>query len=150
MAKKSTAARQANAARRSQTTSKAPEVTLVRQPKTGSEDVAVSTAAPSAGAALAKPAKNGAVPATARTRAPEAAKPATVTVAAKTPESVPRAASRSQANRTARAQANQRARAASQISPQHYSYVRDDLRLIAILASSMFFIILVLHFVLPI
>jgi hypothetical protein len=51
--------------------------------------------------------------------------------------------------RPQRAQANQRARAVSHISPEQYGYVKNDLKLIATLAASMFVIIIVLHFVLP-
>jgi len=51
--------------------------------------------------------------------------------------------------RTQRSQANQRARAVSHISPEQYGYVKSDLKLIATLAGSMFAIIIVLHFVLP-
>ena len=61
-----------------------------------------------------------------------------------------RSASRAQVNRVARAQASQRARTANHVSPEQYSYVKDDLRLIAILAGSMFVIIIILHFMLPI
>jgi hypothetical protein len=52
-------------------------------------------------------------------------------------------------NRVARAQASQRARAAGQVSPEQYSYVRNDLRLIGILAAAMFLFMVILHFLLP-
>ncbi len=150
MAKKSTATRQTNAARRSQTTSKAPEVTLVRQPRSGSEDVSITKTAPSDSATVARPPKTGTAPAVTSKRLPEATRPGAVSAAAKTPENVSRPASRNQVSRVARAQASQRARLASQISPRQYAYVRDDLRLIGILAASMFLFIIILHFVLPI
>jgi hypothetical protein len=56
---------------------------------------------------------------------------------------------RAQAARVARARATQRARSANVITPEHYGYVRQDLRLIATLAVGMFAIIIILHFVLP-
>jgi hypothetical protein len=52
-------------------------------------------------------------------------------------------------SRVARAQATQRGRAASRVSPEQYSYVKNDLRLIAILAGAMFLFMIILHFVLP-
>ena len=154
MAKKSTAARQTNAARRSQTASKAPEVMLVRQPRPGSEDVTAAKEAPSGSVPVAKPVKSAVVPSAAPKRAPEVTRPSAAPVAArpqsKPTESVSRSTARAQINRAARNQSAQRARLSSQLSPQHYAYVKNDLRLIGILAGSMFLVIILLHFLLPI
>ena len=49
----------------------------------------------------------------------------------------------------ARGPATQRARAVNVITPEHYSYVLNDLKLIGALALGMFAVILVLHFTLP-
>lgn len=156
MAKKSTAARHNNAARRPQTTAKTAGVTLVRTPKeTGPEKAGAGTAverspetqAASAGTQEKKPqtASSAIAP---RSRAPEAPK------AAAKPAPKPESAqskpqpNRVQAARVARARATQRARIANMITPEHYSYVLNDLRLIASLAAAMFVVIIVLHFVL--
>jgi hypothetical protein len=56
---------------------------------------------------------------------------------------------KAQAARVARARATQRARAANLISPTNYSYVPNDLKLIAGLAVAMFAVIIILHFALP-
>ena len=56
---------------------------------------------------------------------------------------------REQATRLARARATQRARVANMISPEHYSYVLTDLRLILSVAAAFAIILIVLHFVLP-
>ena len=152
MAKKSTAARQAHAARRSQTTSKAPEVTLVRQPKSGDVDVVPAKAAPSGSDVVARPVKTGTAaitPAAAPKRVPAVTRPTAAPVTAKPVENRARPASRAQIDRVTRSQAAQRARLATQLSPRNYAYVRDDLRLIAILAGSMFLLIIILHFLLP-
>ena len=157
MAKKSTATRQANAARRSQTTAKSSGVTLVRshqgqetkEPASSAVDTR-ETKAPQASPA-AKPAASAArprvAPAVERPRALEAPKQAKP---APKPESAParQANTRAQSSRVARARATQRARAANVITPEHYSYVLKDLRLIAALAVAMFAVIVVLHFVL--
>ncbi len=50
--------------------------------------------------------------------------------------------------KVARAREMQRAHAANRITPEHYSYVKNDLRLIAVLATCMFAVIIALHFVL--
>ena len=164
MAKKSTAARQASAARRSQTASKAPEVTLVRQqPKTAAgvdtppattTRTTASTSTPSLPATTSRPvAKSGVttvVGTTERPRVPEVARNSTMAKPAGTrPENAARSQSRPPVARAARAQTNQRARAVSHISPEQYGYVKNDLKLIAGLAASMFAIIIVLHFFLP-
>jgi hypothetical protein len=51
--------------------------------------------------------------------------------------------------RAERARAAQRARNANLISPTHYKYVLNDLRIIGALALMMFAVIIILHFVLP-
>ena len=142
MAKKSTAARQANAARRPQTTAKSAAVTLVRTPKTTDE-------APQPVAKAAAPTPARAVAPSARPKpleAPKGAKPAPPRVE-NTPAKQPTA--KAQAARVARARAAQRARAANLISPTHYSYVLNDLKLIVTLAVLMFTVIIILHFALP-
>jgi hypothetical protein len=133
MAKKSTAARQASAARRSQTASRAPEVTLVRQqPKTAAgvdtsptttANATASTATPSSPVTTSRPAaKSGVstvVGTAARPRVPEVARNSTMAKPSGTrPENVVRQQSRPQAARAPRAQANQRARNVSHISPE--------------------------------
>ena len=157
MAKKSTAARQNNAARRSQTSAKATGATLVRQPQ---EPVSASAGASTAVKSLAEPRATSAAPVEkpraavsatpVRPRALEAPKVAAPKAAAPKPEPAPSKprAGNAQAARLARARATQRARAANMITPEHYSYVLTDLKLIASLAVAMFVIIIVLHFVL--
>ncbi|HLZ25493.1 MAG TPA: hypothetical protein VKQ30_25500 [Ktedonobacterales bacterium] len=156
MAKKSTATRQANAARRSQTTAKPTGATLVRAPHEQGAAATGTVATQAAPVRAPKPAsappvtnagKPHAAPVVERPRsleAPKSAKPAPRldTAPARSPNA------RTQASRVARARATQRARAASIITPEHYSYVLKDLRLIAGLALAMFLIIVVLHFVL--
>jgi hypothetical protein len=151
MAKKSTATRQANAARRSQSMSRAPEVTLVRQPKTASGEAPVANAAPAASTSSAKQVKSTAVVigGTTRQRIPEVAKTPTARPVSPKPESVARTPGKTQASRVARAQTSQRVRTVSRVSPEQYSYVKNDLRFIGILAASMFAVIVVLSFVLP-
>jgi|SRR5215469_10304663 len=151
MAKKSTATRQANAARRSQSMSRAPEVTLVRQPKTASGEAPAANPAPAASTSSAKQVKSTAVVigGTTRQRIPEVAKTPTARPASPKPESLARTPSKTQASRVARAQTSQRVRTVSRVSPEQYSYVKNDLRLIGILAASMFAVIIVLSFVLP-
>ncbi len=177
MAKKSTATRQANAARRSQTTAKAPGVTLVRQSgqsKAGEDAVtaasnsttntntntttntakSASATATAPAASATRPARTTVVATSTRPRAPEVNRPSTAKSAAPKTENTTRPASPAtakgqQANRIARAKATQRARSASLVSPEHYAYVKNDLKLIATLAISMFAIIIILHFVIP-
>ena len=154
MAKKSTATRQANAARRSQSMSRAPEVTLVRQPKTASGEAPVAKATPAASTpstSSAKQVKSTAVVigGTTRQRIPEVAKTPTARPVSSKPEGSVRTPSRTQATRVARAQTSQRVRTVSRVSPEQYSYVKNDLRLIGILAACMFAVIVVLSFVLP-
>lgn len=148
MAKKSTTARQMNAARRPQTAAKAPDVALVRAPKTDATGTAASSSE-SAQPSLATAARSKAVVSADRPKplaTPKATKPATATA-----ESViaRQQAAKAQAVRIERARSAQRARSANQISPLHYTYVLKDLRLIAALAVVMFAVIIVLHFVLP-
>jgi TPP-dependent indolepyruvate ferredoxin oxidoreductase alpha subunit len=153
MAKKSTATRQANAARRSQTTSRPSDVTLVRTPKPAQN--AATGAAPA-------PVKSQAVAAKKPAAAPHAAPPVNrpraleVTMpnkpAAPKPAPAPaqqQAAAKVQAARIARAKATQRARTGNVITPEHYSYVINDLKWIGGLAFVMFATIIVLHFALP-
>lgn len=59
------------------------------------------------------------------------------------------AAAKAQAVRVARARAVQRARTANLVTPEHYSYVIRDLKLIAALACAMVIVLIVLHFALP-
>jgi hypothetical protein len=92
-----------------------------------------------------------------RPKAPEVAKPKPAN--GPRPQAQPRqqsqqagggsAAARAQAVRVARAKALQRARAANFVSPERYSYVIHDLKLIAVMAFLMFATLVVLHFVLP-
>ena len=85
------------------------------------------------------------------TKASPAAKPAAKAAAAPAPaqaQTKPQGP-KAQAARVARARATQRARAANLINPKNYSYVRNDLKLIAGLAIAMFAVIIILHFTLP-
>jgi hypothetical protein len=56
---------------------------------------------------------------------------------------------RAEATRVARAKATQRAQRAFVVTPEHFSYVISDLKLIAALASAMFIVLIILHFTLP-
>jgi hypothetical protein len=155
MPKKSTAAAaRANAARRSQTSTKSAEVTLVRQPKVTAEVASApkTAPAPSSSTPPARSAKSAVVPTSGRPHVPEVTKTpsGTKSVPARAAVNAARPVGKSQVNRVARAQASQRARAAGQVSPEQYSYVKYDLRLIAILASAMFLFMIILHFLLPI
>ena len=149
MAKKSTAARQANAARRPQTAAKAPDVALVRAPKT--DATTGSTAAPSEAArpSFAVANKPKAVVSAERPKALAAPKPTRPAAASAESVVARQQAAKAQAVRIERARSAQRARSANQISPMHYTYVLKDLRLIAALAVVMFTVIVILHFVLP-
>ena len=157
MAKKSTATRQANAARRSQTTPRPSDVILVRAPKPGENAVpsAASVAPASTKTQPVAPKKPAPTPQAAppvnRPRALEVARPNKP--AAPKPEPAPgrqqAAAVKAQAARIARAKATQRARTANVITPEHYSYVINDLKLIGTLAVLMFGAIIVLHYALP-
>ena len=167
MAKKSTAARQASAARRSQSASRAPEVTLVRQqPKTAGVDnppatttntttkATASTSTPSSPATDSRPAAKSNAPivvgTTTRSRVPEVVRSSTTAKSAGAkPETGARPPSRPPVARAPRAQGSQRVRTANRIAPEQYAYVKNDLKLIATLAGSMFVIIIILHFVLP-
>lgn len=149
MAKKSTAARQANAARRPQTAAKAPDVALVRAPKpdtAATRETAPSESSRQAFAVASKP--KGVVPAERpkALAAPKAAKPAVASAEAVVAR---QQAAKAQAVRIERAKSAQRARAANLITPEHYTYVLKDMRLIGALAFVMFLVIVVLHFVLP-
>lgn len=143
MAKKSTATRQGNAARRSQTTDKRSAVALVRTPKETNETTGTSQSHAST------PTRSAITSNAERPRSP-AVTNKTTTRPAPRQEPVARPENtRAQASRVARARATQRARTAHQISPEHYGYVINDLKLIAALAVTMFAVIIVLHFVLP-
>jgi hypothetical protein len=155
MPKKSTAsAARANAARRSQASTKSAEVTLVRQPKVTTEAASApkTAPAPSSSTSPGKSTKSAVVPATAHPRVPEVTKAPSGNKSApsRTAENAARPAGKSQVNRIARAQASQRARAAGQVSPEQYSYVKYDLRLIGVLAAAMFLFMIILHFLLPV
>jgi hypothetical protein len=141
MAKKSTATRQTPAARRSQTTAKTADVMLVR----GANATRPSTPAP-ANAKPAAPARPAGASQQERPRAlevPRAVRPTT-------PRKEPTAptTTKAQASRVARARVTQRARTANLITPEHYSYVIGDLKLIASLVISMFLVIIVLAIIL--
>lgn len=78
--------------------------------------------------------------------APVAASPAPASTPAASTPPKGSASARLVARRQAMQKAQQRA-AASLITSEHYSYVRRDLRIIAILAAIMFAVIIILHFV---
>lgn len=151
-------------------------VTLVRATKPAEEEKAVAstasaTSTPPAASADTKPKASmpsstspkkpaaekrvPGVPATMRPRAPE------ITTRPKAPAPRPQAsqqqaqpapgsaAAKAQAVRIARARAVQRARTANLVTPEHYSYVARDLKLIAVLACAMVIVLIVLHFTLP-
>lgn len=137
MAKKSTATRQTPAARRSQTTAKAADVMLVR----GANATRPSASTPTNTKPVAAT-RSAAVGQQERPRALEAPRAARPTAPRKEPAAP--AAPKAQASRVARARVTQRARTANLITPEHYSYVINDLKLIAGLVISMFLVIIVL------
>ena len=141
MAKKSTATRQTPAARRSQTTVKAAEVMLVRTAKATD-----STAPAPANAKPAATAKPTGVSQQERPRALEAPRAARPTAPRREPPA--HTAPKAQASRVARARVTQRARTANLVTPEHYGYVINDLKLIAGLVISMFLVIIVLAIIL--
>lgn len=157
MAKKSTVTRQTNAARRPQTSAKAPAVKLVR-PGGGTATVSAGTQVltrptQSAPARPTPVAKATLTPKAAPRPTPKgvaaAARPAAPALAAPSMNAAGRAQlQRAEAAKVARAREMQRARAANLITPEHYAYVKNDLRLIGALASVMFAIVIALHFVL--
>lgn len=148
MAKKSSAARSSGAGRRPQTTAKntSRQATLVRAPS--------ATSGPAAGTAEtnATQPRQPSVTSAARiaTSTPSAAPKVVASAAKPAPRqtAAPATTARAQANRAARAHAVQRARAANLISAENYAYVINDLKLTAVLAGSMFLLIIILHFVL--
>ena len=166
MAKKSAPSRPA--ARKPVATGKQTAVALVRAPRAengaASQPASVTpnrsatpsaslrvNGSPAATQTAAKPAQKSVIVAPAeRPRVPEVKAPRTAP-APKVEASTTRQTqiSRAQATRVARARAVQNARAAHAIAPEQYSYVLKDLRLIVALATAMFAIIIVLHFVLP-
>lgn len=168
MAKKSSATRHSTAQRRPQA-SRTPDVALVRTPRPGGEQAASASAStpPTSqranGAKTAPVGAQGQAPKPAAThtiqrpKAPEVTKPKPANGPRTQPQ--PRqqpqqmsggsAAARAQAARVARAKVLQRARAANFVSPERYSYVIGDLKLIAVMAFLMFATLVVLHFVLP-
>ncbi len=141
MAKKSTTPRQTNAARRTQPANKAGSATLVRT--TGA-----------ASGAVAEPETTPAAPATVEKSTPKVQPrtPAPSRAANPAPQPMPAAPRmrepKSQSARIARARATQQARNANLITPEHYAYVRNDVRLTGILAAAMFAAIVVLRFIL--
>jgi len=141
MAKKSTATRQTPAARRSQTTAKTADVMLVR----GANATRPTAPAPT-NAKPAAPARSSGVSQQERPRALEV--PRAVRPTAPRKEPAPQPAPKAQASRVARARVTQRARTANLITPEHYSYVIGDLKLIAGLVVSMFAVIIVLAIIL--
>ncbi len=145
MAKKSTATRQTPAARRSQTTArttaKTADVMLVR----GANAVRPTAPAP-ANAKPSTPARPTGVSQQERPRALEVPRAVRPTAPRKEP-AVP-APAKAQASRVARARVTQRARTANLVTPEHYSYVINDLKLIAGLVISMVLVIIVLAIIL--
>jgi hypothetical protein len=145
MAKKSTATRQTPAARRSQTTArttaKAADVMLVRGANATRPTAPVP--ANTKPVAAARPAGVGQQERPRALEAPRAARP---TAPRKEPAAQP--TPKAQASRVARARVTQRARTANLITPEHYSYVINDLKLIAGLVISMFLVIIVLAIIL--
>lgn len=149
MAKKSTAARQANAARRPQTAAKAPDVALVRAPKPDGATSRQTTPSDASRQSFAVANKPKAAPSAERPKALAAPKPAKPATASAESVVARQQAAKAQAVRIERAKSARRARAANLITPEHYTYVLKDLRLIGALAVLMFTVIVVLHFVLP-
>ena len=162
MAKKSTTTRHTTAARRPQTSGKTSAVKLVR-PEGATVGVSAGTpvierptqsapARPAPAAKSTSTAKATSKPApktSAPSPLPSASRPASPAPTAAAPNPAMRAQlQRAEAAKLARAREMQRARAANLITPEHYGYVKNDLRLIGILAAFMFAIIIVLHFVL--
>jgi hypothetical protein len=92
----------------------------------------------------ATPAKNVAPKASAPAKSAPAKAPAPTAAAKPAP-----AAGKRQDTRVARARATQRARQAGLITPEHYSYVIGDLKLVAWLAGGAFAILIALTFFLP-
>ncbi len=152
MSKKSTATRQPQGTRRPQTASKQTSVAFVRSPRPeqGAPAEAKPETKPSEQQRVVPAAKRVVVAPAAKPRAPQLAARPAPTPKAETP--APRAATtaeRDQATRVARARAIQRTRTANTITPEHYSYVLGDLKLIAGVAIAMFLTIIILHFALP-
>ena len=164
MPKKSTVARQAHAARRSQTAARSQNVALVRAPGVGvssdtstADPVAASssttsaTTEKSASSVATAPASRPASSASkSATRTATAARPATSAKPAAKPVAASQGqhAVREQEKRVARAREMRRVRQANVVTAEHYRYVIHDLRLTGILAAAMFAVIVVLHFVL--
>jgi hypothetical protein len=166
MAKKSTNRQRQAGAVRSGATSKTPSstATLVRVAKPEAEIEAANTAtsaakptpaassivrdipAKPAAKSVAKPAPKPTTPVKAATPAPLPAKPSPASRPA-APAATPPASKR-QDSRVARARATQRARQAGLISPENYSYVLQDLKMVATLAASAFAVLIALTFVL--
>jgi hypothetical protein len=123
-----------------------------RPTTTNPEEQATKTASPvtpePAPAKAATPRRMVIAPAE-RPRAPEVKPARSAAPKAEAAAARQQQVARAQAARVARARATQRARTANVITPEHYAYVRKDLRLTATLAVSMLALIVILHFVLP-
>jgi hypothetical protein len=119
-----------------------------RPAATNPEEQAVKAAPPATPEAAATPRRLVVTPAE-RPRAPEVKPARSPAPKAEATAARQQQVTRAQAARVARARATQRTRTANVITPEHYGYVRKDLRFIATLAISMFAIIIILHFVLP-
>lgn len=162
MAKKSTAARKTQAARRAQTAQRTQNVALVRAPDEGTSATTLDTAAtttekpatptatrPSLPTTTASAAQSPRSSATAGRATATASRPATSSRPASKPAPTPqRNAPRDQERRIARAKEMRRIRAENVVTPEHYRYVIQDLRMTGVLAALMFAVIIVLHFVL--
>jgi hypothetical protein len=178
MAKKSTATRQHSMPSRRPQTAKpstaktSSGVTLVRTIQPGEEpkantapkpDTATPAADSRASAPVRKPTAAKSAPAKPAITTPAVTRPRAPEISTRPKASAPRpqpshqqsqpaagsAAAKAQAVRIARARAVQRARSANLVTPEHYSYVIRDLKLIAVLASLMVLTLIVLHFTLP-
>lgn len=193
MAKKTAAARQANASRRLAAAAKGQGITLVKAPGAasstpqtsgsashtlagatgrGSQEQAASTAtnkpanrivskSPAPGATtVTRPRPAAARPAasSASTTAPGTVRASTTTTATPPSRPVPTPAASSSAAaaaprqapppvaRVARTSRTARARGSVMVTPEHYAYVKSDLRLIGALAFIMFLVIIALYF----
>ena len=161
MAKKSAAARQANASRRLAAAAKEHGVTLVKPAGTPSS---ATPTPPRPAAPTTKPANSAAPKARPAPARSAPARPATPASAAKTmpPATAPLLAANAPAKptaapaprppapmppaRTSRSSRAARVRGGSLVTPEHYAYVRNDLRLTAVLAVIMFAVIIGLYF----
>lgn len=158
MAKKSSShkQRQGQNARPAANKAQASAATLVRSTRLDASDVDTATQANTA-APAPKPSAASVVRDTPAAPAKPAPKPAVAAPptkpaapAAKAPAATQAAASaKRQDTRIARARATQRARQAGMITAENYSYVLEDLKLVAILAACAVVILIALTFTLP-